>query len=179
VAACGGPTYVTSQGLRVYDRTEHGVSRQQVELVTEKAIELAGGRAALRGVNVVFHDQLIEIQPTPDTVIVADGFTDPFSRTVFSSTFSSCLPASSLLHELVHVVQFAQHEPLDPDHKNGIWVEVEDTDEALQWQMCSSSQVLRERLARRAPVTRQQMVSITMVARKTPKSARPPTERPR
>ena len=151
--ACATPTYTTSHGIRVYDQTGHHVPRQAVEHLTERALDLFGMRGVLHGVELHLHAKLIELHsPDEGTVIVADGYSDPFSRTIIVTSFTDCLAASSIVHELGHVVRQSRLESADPEHLDvAFWNSVEELEDELKREMCTPEQILHEKVARRAP----------------------------
>lgn len=152
LVGCATPTYVTSHGLRVFDNTGLQIPRGGVEAVTERALSFFDGPDSLDGVEVHFYSKLIAIPGPDDTVIVADGYTDASGRKVLVSSFSTCVAASSLAHELGHVVREARGQTPDPGHRDvAFWAEVEALDAQLQGRMCTDRERRTEALARRTP----------------------------
>ena len=152
LAGCAGPTYVTSHGLRVFDNTGLRIPRMGVEAVTESALAFFDEPIALDGVEIHFYSKLIAIPGPDDTVIIADGYTDSSGRKVLVSSFSTCVAASSLAHELGHVVREARGQTPDPGHRDvAFWSEVEALDAQLQTRMCTPRDRKTEALARRSP----------------------------
>lgn len=167
-AGCASPTYTTRHGLRVYDHTRRRVPQERVEAVTERALHFFGVDGVLDGVAVHFYSKLIQLPGPDDTLIIADGYTDPLTRTVIASSFSQCVSASSLVHELGHLIRMAADGSPDRGHRDvAYWEAIAAFDHVLQKEMCSDAQMIREQMARRSPAAPTQPAAGDAVTRTT------------
>ncbi len=167
-AGCASPTYTTRHGLRVFDHTRRTVPQERVEAVTQRALDFFGASSELDGVAVHFYSKLIHLPGPDDTLIIADGYTDPMTRTVIASSFSQCVSASSLVHELGHLIRISVNGFPDRDHRDvAYWEAIAAFDHALQREMCTDAQMIREQMARRSPAAPTQAAVGDAVTRMT------------
>jgi len=103
-----GPTYVTKNGLEIYDETGKEIPRWKIEKLVQIALSVLTDYEALRGWKIRIVPSYI-IVTQGDNLIVAEGFTHPKSKTVLVSNVFTCFADSALVHELAHIVLGAPH----------------------------------------------------------------------
>lgn len=126
----GFPTYTTEQGLRVYDETTHITpSAYEVNQVAEYVVSRLGGRDRISGAAVMLVSKWIEVPQMNGTAIIADGFTNIFTKDIIASVFQTCFADSGMVHELAHLI----HDQVIPDwgHDDKVWWDMVKTMENL------------------------------------------------
>jgi len=146
----------TYNGMKIYNHTNHDLPPSLVNAVVGMTLEyLDGTEVDVRGYTVRFFPMLFQLNfPETNTVVFADGMTDVGSKTMYISSFTSCVPASSLSHELAHLVKFRTITNGDAEHKDvEFWHKVSELERNLQKSFCTDSELDREAVNRQPPNT--------------------------
>lgn len=149
-SGCATPTHITSQGLRVFDKTGRPDRARQVEEVAKAVAEALGHPERFDGYDVFLVGDWIEIPQMNGSVRHTDGFTNPLDHQLMASVFSDCLYVSGLVHELAHVIHDRPTGVPDWTHDDvDFWQRVEAMEAELSTR-CSEEQRRQDEQARAA-----------------------------
>lgn len=143
----------TYNGMKVYNHTNHDIPSSMVDAVVGMTLQyLDGYDKDVRDYTIRFYNKLFALQFPDNTIVYADGVTDVVSKTIYISSFTPCVPASSLSHELGHLIKFNVSKTGDKDHEDKeYWHKIKDLEAVLQQAMCSDEEVAREQFNRQPP----------------------------
>lgn len=112
MASCASPDITTSHKVNIYNDTSYNVSEWQVELMTELLIEELGkGRKILRGSDVYIKESL---QKEGKNGCAESEVKNVFVR--YTKEDFPCFAATTLQHELTHLIRFNVEKNHDYAH---------------------------------------------------------------
>lgn len=130
------PSYTTSHGIKIHDKTRLDISRAKMELVVSDFVKSFNLNSKdLDGTHIYLFSKLIQIPNGDNEFIMADGFTDIREHTILLSVFTECLGNSAIVHELAHLIF------MDGNHTNKeLWDRVKQIESDLRVN-CTSEQI--------------------------------------